>query len=548
MNRLKARHSRLFQYDLFLNFSTSMRRAHSLTVIFFAVCMTFSDGCRKGPEIPKLITSPVSIITTNSAVSGGTITDDGGAEVTVRGLCWGISENPTTANFRSYDGYGTGTYSSSLSKLSAGTNYYLRAYATNSVGTAYGDQVSFMTNQKGVLPAVETSEVGSITSTSAVSGGNITSDGGDPVTAKGVCWGTTENPTIDNNKTIDGSGKDIFTSIITGLHPNTIYYLKAYASNSGGVAYGSQIIFTTSVAQGGSWAQKANFPGLERFGAVGFSIGTKAYVGLGFSQNLRGLSDFWEWDQVTDVWTRKSDYPGRSIGYAVAFSIGSKGYIGSGVSEFTFTNDFWEYDPAKDLWIQKEPLPTLPGRAYAVGFSIGTKGYIGLGVKEGGSSSENLTYYQDFWEWDQGTNIWTRKSDFTGSVRNDAVGFSIGSKGYIGTGSVGYYGTHDSKEFWEWDQASDTWTKRSDFGGNIRGSAVGFSIGNKGYLGTGTGGAHLCKDFWEWDQAGDQWKEISNFGGPERAGAVAFSIGNKGYILTGSTGHIAFADFWEFSP
>jgi hypothetical protein len=97
-----------------------------------------------------------------------------------------------------------------------------------------------------VLPVVITRTASSITATSAVSGGNVTSHGGAPVTARGVCWSTSPNPTTADNHTTDGTGTGIFTSSMTGLTPNTTYYVRAYATNSIGTAYGNQVTFTTS--------------------------------------------------------------------------------------------------------------------------------------------------------------------------------------------------------------------------------------------------------------------------------------------------------------
>ena len=88
---------------------------------------------------------------------------------------------------------------------------------------------------------------------------------------------------------------------------------------------------------------------------------------------------------------------------------------------------------------------------------------------------------QDFWEYDPVTNAWTQKADFGGGPREQAVGFSIGGKGYIGTGYNGPY----RQDFWEYDPATNTWTQKADFGGTARYGAVGFSIGSKGYIGTG---------------------------------------------------------------
>jgi len=140
---------------------------------------------------------------------------------------------------------------------------------------------------------------------------------------------------------------------------------------------------------------------------------------------------------------------------------------------------------------------------------------------------------------------WTQKADFGGSARFSAVGFSIGSKGYVGTGSDGstYY-----NDFWEYDSATDTWTQKADFGGLARFSAVGFSIGSKGYVGTGSDGSTYYNDFWEYDPATDTWTQKANFGGLARFSAVGFSIGSKGYIGTGSDGATYYNDFWEYDP
>ncbi len=96
------------------------------------------------------------------------------------------------------------------------------------------------------IPTVMTTEISSITSNSASSGGNVTSDGGADVTAKGVCWSTTANPTTNDSKTTDGSGTGSFTSSMTGLSPGTTYHVRAYATNSAGTAYGSEETFTTA--------------------------------------------------------------------------------------------------------------------------------------------------------------------------------------------------------------------------------------------------------------------------------------------------------------
>ncbi|HBE40416.1 MAG TPA: hypothetical protein DDW27_04300 [Bacteroidales bacterium] len=126
------------------------------------------------------------------------------------------------------------------------TKYYFRAYATNSIGTAYGNQLSVTTYSN--LPTLTTEVVSSITISSAKSGGNITYDGYSSIIGRGVCWNTSGNPTIDDNKTIDGTGPGAFTSSITGLQEKTKYYIKAYATNANGTGYGGERSFSTPPA------------------------------------------------------------------------------------------------------------------------------------------------------------------------------------------------------------------------------------------------------------------------------------------------------------
>jgi len=419
------------------------------------------------PATPTVSTATVSNITQNTAASGGNITSDGGASVTARGVCWSTSQNPTVSDSHTTDGSGAGTYTSTITGITANTTYYVKAYATNSVGTAYGNQIAFTTFSDGLpcpgiptftdprdgrvyntvqigtqcwmkdnlnigtringsqeqtnnniiekycygdgestcnvygglylwneimqyvttegtqgicpagwhiptdaefttltsflggisvaggkmketgtthwtspntgatnisgftalaggdrdhngtfytfgdfgiywssteisssnawdrhlyyftdfldrfnslksmgysvrclwdagsstsTPTVTTSAVTNITHTTATSGGNVTSDGGTTVTARGICWSLTPNPTITDSHTTDGTGTGNFTSAITGLIANTTYYVRAFATNSIGTGYGNELNFktpliscpgTTTVSYGG---------------------------------------------------------------------------------------------------------------------------------------------------------------------------------------------------------------------------------------------------------------------------------------------------------
>ena len=155
-------------------------------------------------------------------------------------------QTPHRATNTTTNGTGTGSFQSNLSGLLPGTTYHVRAYATNSAGTAYGNDISFTTTPI-VVPTLTTTAVTAITLTTAVSGGNITADGGGAITARGVCWATTANPIIGaTNTTNYGTGTGVFVSNLTGLLPGTTYHVRAYATNSAGTAYGNDVSFTTN--------------------------------------------------------------------------------------------------------------------------------------------------------------------------------------------------------------------------------------------------------------------------------------------------------------
>ena len=191
--------------------------------------------------VPVLTTANVTNITQNTAICGGTITSDGAASITARGVCWSTIQNPTTADSKTSDGSGIGIFISTLTELIGNTTYYARAYATNSAGIQYGNQFSFKTSP--LVPSISTAITTPISQSTATSGGNISSDGGGNVTVRGVCCNTSQNPTISNSKTSDGSVTVSFTSTITGLTIGISYYVRAYATNSAGTAYGNELIF-----------------------------------------------------------------------------------------------------------------------------------------------------------------------------------------------------------------------------------------------------------------------------------------------------------------
>jgi hypothetical protein len=132
-----------------------------------------------------------------------------------------------------------------MANLHANTTYYIRAYAENEAGTGYGNAITF-TTLKGV-PTVITTDISNNYSLQAQTGGNVTNDGGDTVTAMGVCWSTNPYPTITDSITVNPNpGLGVFADTLRNLTLGTTYYVRAYATNSYGTGYGSQVSFTAS--------------------------------------------------------------------------------------------------------------------------------------------------------------------------------------------------------------------------------------------------------------------------------------------------------------
>lgn len=200
-------------------------------------------------NLPKLTTLVATEITAMTAKSGGIILSNGDSSpITAKGVVWDISPQPEISlETKTIETTGANSFTSTLNGLTPFTTYYVRAYATTSSGTGYGNQITFRTGPN--LPSITTMPIENITATSASSGGMITNNGGSHILSQGLVWSTNPEPTLESpSKITDGTGNANFTSQLTNLHPYTTYYLRAYASNSGGTSYGNELVFTTKTA------------------------------------------------------------------------------------------------------------------------------------------------------------------------------------------------------------------------------------------------------------------------------------------------------------
>ena len=185
-------------------------------------------------------------------------------------------------------------------------------------------------------------------------------------------------------------------------------------------------------------------------------------------------------------WTKKANFFEARDG-AASFIINNKLYVGTGSEKA----DLWEYDAVTNGWLQKANLPA-PGRSYAVGFTIGNKGYIATGTRR--RTPESIMHdslMRDVWEYDPTADNWTKKADFGGAPRARAVAFVLNKKAYLGSGeNVGSYGfTSDlvirvASDFWTFDPVADKWQQVADIPMR-RMNAIAFSNNGSGFVGTG---------------------------------------------------------------
>lgn len=188
----------------------------------------------------------------DSASAYASIVSTGGAAITQHGFCISEKENPTIDNSticKLGNAANAGDYNYTFHSLKASTKYYVRAYCENSEGLSYSNQLSFKTYGQPTTPDVVTGGVHTVEAYKAIVSGEITNIGNvDEITQYGHVWSTKKNPTVSDSKTRIGSTSQLgtFQSTLTDLKPNTTYYVKAYAENQVGVAYGAEKEFTTS--------------------------------------------------------------------------------------------------------------------------------------------------------------------------------------------------------------------------------------------------------------------------------------------------------------
>lgn len=243
-----------------------------------------------------------------------------------------------------------------------------------------------------------------------------------------------------------------------------------------------------------------------------------------------------------NVWYPVDSMNGQPKSATTSFVLYNEGFVVGGLTDVDFTRKMYSYNPLQDDWDNEVSWGGDFGggqnRGSAVGFTAYNKAYVGLG--QGNSAG----FYNDFWEYDPSTEVWTQKADFIGSARRSAVGFSIDDIGYVGTGQDALGLTRD---FYAYDALTNSWSQLNDFGGTARKSATAFTMGGDAYLGTGDDGV-LRTDFWQYQPATDTWIQRADLPGIGRAGAVGWGNFPTAFICAGEDANGTFKnDLWEYN-
>jgi hypothetical protein len=206
--------------------------------------LTFTDSITN--NLPVISTSVISSISYTTAQSGITVLSVGGTSIIEEGICWSTVENPTVENTKITSDVISNSQAVSLAGLPSGSIVYIRAYATNLNGTSYGNQLSFNTLNNTLPVVTTTSAVYNSSLSKATCKANVTSVGScGSISERGVCWSTSKNPTITDNKYPSGNYAGQYYAFMTNLNINTTYYVRAYATSCAGTAYGNQLTVVT---------------------------------------------------------------------------------------------------------------------------------------------------------------------------------------------------------------------------------------------------------------------------------------------------------------
>ncbi len=217
--------------------------------MFFLGLLWLTVSCKKEALAPMVETTGFSDVGLHSFSVTGNLLQTGDEGLIQHGFCWSVAPAPKLEEDSCIllgPRLQEGAFSSVISDLDQNTSYYVRAYAVNAVGTSYGKEMVVKTDRKLTVPLVVTSNVGTVSDHHAILGGVVRDNGGSEITSYGICWDTLPDPSIEGKHLSFNEGTGPYTITANNLELRTTYYVRAFAINSTGLAYGNEVIFRTN--------------------------------------------------------------------------------------------------------------------------------------------------------------------------------------------------------------------------------------------------------------------------------------------------------------
>ncbi|MCC6684601.1 MAG: hypothetical protein IT247_05990 [Bacteroidia bacterium] len=282
-------------------------------------------------------------------------------------------------------------------------------------------------------------------------------------------------------------------------------------------------------------AKISSLPGNSRDIAVAFAINGVGYVGLG-QKNNSVFGDFYKYDVTSNSWSNVPTFGGVARRGAIQFVLNGEAYVGLGYGNNGSWNDLgdiWRFTPSTSTWTKMNDAPVMFKGEELTAFVVNGEAYI-------------LNSYGSLIKYNASNDSWTPKASMpSGAERSSAACFVVGSKAYISTGYVST--SVRLKDTWEYNPATDTWTQKADLPGGGRSGAIGFSLGNYGFVGTGTTFTSQYSDMYRYDPSANTWTAVDNFMGGAVHGMCGFVINSTFYMGTGYSNSKSYlSDFYSF--
>ena len=459
------------------------------------------QSCLDDPTIPDEIfnarapvveTSSVESYSSTNITVSGVVLQDNGAEVTEKGICWSTSSQDSTNNKKVPAGAGLGSFTVEVKGFSVDTIYYLRAYAINAKGTAYGQEVI----KHIALPTVKTSVFNDNKEGKAKVGGNVVDMGYSEITARGICWSFSNEPTIQDNVFNFTPGTGAFSGYLEKINGGKPYHIRAFATNSIGTSYGEEVIFSAPPI----FTDMASFTSYLPTGAAAFSAYGRAYlVGGDVGQSYSNI--VWEFDPISDSWRDRNIFPLGGRKFVTAFSTDATAYLLGGlVNPGQPTTEFYKYKVSLNEW---EILPPFPGTPrWSAKATVQSNGAVTYGYVIGGRTTKS--FLNEVWRYNINNGEWKQIENFPVSQyggivlsKNDTIVAGLGQTGeststktlWISSGDMStwkeeteipnlagtissgvilndlLYVIDSNNRIWEYNIKQKVWTSKSTLGG-----------------------------------------------------------------------------------